>query len=143
MSFYSDQAKQLLQIKATIQARLTNEGKTLAPDAYEDLQAKCEELADQADAMIADDVQASLAKLQLDQGKISASTASLLDAVKKIQRLDQILAIVAASVTLATAIASANPMAIGQALVGAEKAVATAVTKPDGLAIAANSESGE
>lgn len=143
MSFYSDQAKQFLQIKAAIQTRLTGEGNTLDQQTYDDLAAQCDALGNQADAMIADDVQASLVQLNLDQSKIAASTAALLDAVKKIQRFDQILAIAAAGVTLATAIASANPMAIGQALVGAEKAVAAAAAKPSGLAIAANSESGE
>jgi hypothetical protein len=142
MSFYSDQADQFLQMKAAIQTRLTNEGKSLDQQTYANLGAKRDELADQADAMIADDVLATLAKLKLDQPRIANCTASLNKAVKNIKRLDQVLAIAAAGVTLAAAIASADPIAIGQALVGAEKAVATAVAKPavrgDGIAMAAS-----
>jgi hypothetical protein len=151
MSFFSDQAAQFQKMAAAIQTRLTNEGSTLDATSYESLEAKRDTLLDQADAMIAADVQASLSQLKLDQPRLAACTTNLLDSVKTVKRLDQVLAIVAAGVTLATAIASANPMAIAGALEGAEKAVASAIAKPkvtempgdssDGLAIAASDDS--
>jgi hypothetical protein len=150
MSFFSDQAAQFQKMAAAIQTRLTNEGSTLDSTSYEGLEAKRDALLDQSDAMIAADVQASLAQLKLDQPRLAACTANLVNAVKTVKRLDQVLAIVAASVTLATAIACADPMAIAGAVEGAEKAVANAVAKPkiaempgdssDGLAIAASDD---
>jgi hypothetical protein len=153
MSFYSDQANQFLQLKAAIQTRLTNEGNTLDQRTYSSLAAKRDALGIQADLMITADIQATLAQLKLDQPRMAACTTNLNNAVKAIKKFDQTLAIVSAALTLATAISSANLGAIGEAVVGAEQAVAAALPKSavpataaglgQGLAIAAESDNTE
>ena len=114
MSFYSDQATQFQQMAASIQTRLTNEGSNLDATTYASLEDQRDALLDNVNAMVTADIQATLAQLKLDQPRLAQCTASLNAAVKTLQKFDQIAAVVAAAVTLATAIASADPGAICQ-----------------------------
>jgi hypothetical protein len=147
MSFYSDQAAQFEQTAQTIQDRLSNEGATLDDATYGSLEAQRDALLDKANTMILADVQAQLAQLKIDQTRLAKCTKDLNDAVKNVKRLDQVLAIVSAAVTLATALASADPGKILDAIGSGEKAVAAAFAKPaangvaGGLSIAASGDS--
>jgi hypothetical protein len=154
MSFYSDQAAQFLQMAQDIQTRLTNEGAAMDGITYTSLEEQRDTLQDKADAMITADIQATLAQLKVDQPRLAACTASLVDAVKTVKKFDQIVAIVSSAVVLATAIASANLGGIASAVVGAEQAVAAALPKAqviampaaesgNGLAIAASGDSSD
>jgi hypothetical protein len=129
MSFFSDQAKQFQQMAANIETRLTNAGSTLDDATYADLEKQRDALLDKVDAMITADIQATLDQLKVDQPRLAQCTASLNNAVNTLKKFDQIVAIVAAAVTLATAIVSASPGAIASAVVGAEKAVTAALPK--------------
>lgn len=146
MSFYSDQAAQFEQTAQTIEDRLSNEGATMDDATYSGLEAQKDTLLDKANTMILADVQAQLAQLKIDQTQLAKCTKDLNDAVKNVKRFDQVLAIVSAAVTLATALASADPGKIFSAVEGAEKAVAAAVAKPaangaaGGLSIAASGD---
>jgi hypothetical protein len=135
MSFYSDQATQFQQMAASIQTRLTNEGSTMDATTYSSLEDQRDALLDNVNTMVIADIQATLAQLKLDQPRLAQCTASLNDAVKTLKKFDQIAAVMGAAATLATAIASANPGAIASAVEGAEKAVASAVAKPQVVAM--------
>jgi hypothetical protein len=150
MSFYSDQAAQFEQMASDIETRLTDEGSTLDDATYTSLEWQEETLQDNADTMIADDIQTTLAQLKVDEPRLAKCTASLVDAVKTVKTFDQVAALVSAAVTLAMAIASADPGAIANAVEGAEKAVVSALAKPKtavatgtgtGLPIAASGDS--
>jgi hypothetical protein len=123
MSFYYDQAQQFLEAAEALQTRLTNEGSTLDNAAYTSLGKQRDALLDQANAMIAADLKGTLAQLKLDQPRLAKCTASLNAAVKTLKRFDRVAAIVTAAVSLATAIACADPAAIVAAIAGAEKAI--------------------
>jgi hypothetical protein len=127
MSFYSDQAGKFLQMASDIESRLEKEGNTLDDATYDQLDEQRESLQDQADAMIAADVQAALEKLAIDRVELAQCTDDLENAVKTIARLDQILSVVAAATELAVAIASANPGDIVSALKDAEAVVPKSV----------------
>jgi len=147
MSFYSDQATQFEQTAQTIQDRLSNEGSTLDDATYSSLEAQRDALLDKVNTLALADIQAQLAQLKIDQTELAKCTKDLNDAVKNVKRLDQVLAIVSAAVTLATALASADPGKILDAIGSVEKAVAGAVAKPaangvaGGLSIAASGDS--
>jgi hypothetical protein len=130
MSFYSDQAAEFQQMAQGIQTRLTNEGRTMDDAAYSLLEKQRDMLLDQTNAMIDADIKGTLAQLKADEPRIKACTASLVQAVKNVKTFDQFAAIVGAGVELAVAIVSANPGSIAAAVLGAEKAVADAISKP-------------
>jgi hypothetical protein len=149
MSFYSDRAANFSQMAKDIETRLANEGATMDPATYKKLGAQEEDLNDQANAMIVADIKGTLAGLNVDQPRLAKCTDTLNAAVKTLKRFDQVAAVVAAAITLATACASGDPGAIASAVVGAEKAVAAATAKTPvvampapaaGLAIAASDD---
>jgi hypothetical protein len=151
MSFYSDQAAKFSQMASDIETRLVKKGATMDAATYKTLSAQEEDLDDQANEMIAADIKGTLAGLNVDQPRLAKCTDTLNAAVKTLKRFDQVAAVVAAAITLATACASGDPGAIATAVVGAEKAVAAAtaktpmVAKPApapaaGLAIAASDD---
>jgi hypothetical protein len=137
MSFYSDQAQHFLNMAQDIQDRLDNE--SLDTATYDSLEKQRDGLQDQANAMITTDVQAALAQLKIDKVRLAKGTADLEAAEKKAQKIEHLMAIVSAGLTLATAIASANPESILSALQGAEKAVADQPSG-NGLAMAASGD---
>ena len=130
MSFYSDQAKQFQQTAASLQDRLSNDGKTLDQAAYDSLQDQRDALIEQSEAMTTADLKGTLAQLKVDEPRLAQCSQSLTDAVKAVKRFDQVAALVAAAITLATAVAKADPGAVFSALVGAEQAVSAVVPKP-------------
>jgi len=130
MSFFSDQANQFQQMAQAIQTRLTNDGAQMSDTEFGLFEKQRDQLLDKATAMVDADIQATLDQLNLDKAKLAACTADLLQAVKNARTVEKLAAIVGASVTMATAIASANPTSIITASFGAEKAIADALSKP-------------
>lgn len=133
MSFFSDQAAQFQQLADNIQTRITNAGSTTDDDTRSTLEDQRDGLLKQVNTMVLADIQATLAQLHLDRPRLSNCTVSLNKAVQTLKTINQIVAIGAAGLTLATAIASANPGAIFSALGDAEKALADALAKPSVL----------
>ncbi len=129
MSFYSDQAAQFGKMAEEIQTWLSQGGSTLDDVSYAYLEKQRDILLDQTNAMVLDDIQAALEQLKLDQPRLEQCTKTLNDAVKTLKNFDQIAAIVASAVALSTAIISVNPVAIASAVLDAEKAVTSAMTK--------------
>jgi hypothetical protein len=127
VSYFNDQAQKFLQMASDLEERLSNEGSTLNAGTYASLDQQREDLQDRADDMVAADMKGTLAGLKVNEARVSQCTTDLQNAVKTVQRFDKIAAIVAASLTLAKAIVSADPGQIFDALEGAEKAVADVV----------------
>jgi hypothetical protein len=127
MSFYSDQAAQFQKLAANIETRKKGAGSAMDDGTRTRLSHQQDVLQDQADAMIADDVQATLAGLALDQTRIAACTASLNRAMQTVKTFNSMVAIGEAGLTLVTACVSGNPESIFTALAGAEKAVSDAL----------------
>jgi hypothetical protein len=127
MSFYSDQAAQFQQLASNIQVRIDKAGSTMDEGTRTALGKQQDGLLDQADAMIAADVLATLEGLNLDQPRLAACTASLNGAVRIVKIFNSIVAIGEAGLTLVTACVSGNPVSIITAMAGAEKAVADAL----------------
>jgi hypothetical protein len=127
MSFYSDQAAQFQQLASNIQTRIDKAGATMDQGTRTTLGTQQDALLDQADAMIAADVQVALEGLNLDQPRLAACTASLNGAAQVVKRFNSIVAIGEAGLTLVTACVSGNPASIVSAIAGAEKAVSDAL----------------
>jgi hypothetical protein len=130
MSFYSDQAAQFQKMAQNIQNRIDTANPKMDKTTRSTLEDQQDDLVNQAEAMIAADIKGTLAGLNADQPRLAECTKNLNNAVQTVKRFDQIVAIGAAGLSLATAIASADPMAILSAAAGAEKAVADALAKP-------------
>jgi hypothetical protein len=127
MSFYSDQAAQFQQLASNIQTRIEKAGSTMDEGTRTKLGKQQDGLLDEADAMIAADVQATLEGLKLDQPRLAACTANLNGAVQTVKKFNSIVAIGEAGLTLVTACVSGNPVSIITAMTGAEKTVADAL----------------
>jgi len=127
MSFYSDQAAQFQQLASNIQTRIDDAGSAMDQGTRTTLGNQEDALVDQADAMIAADVQATLDGLSLDRPRLNACTASLNAAVKTVKTFNSIVAIGEAGLTLVTACVSGNPDSIVTAIEGAETAVKDAL----------------
>ncbi len=129
MSFFSDQAAQFQQLADNIQSQIDNANPPLDAATRSTLEDRQSDLEAQQSDMVAADIKGTLGKLSIDQTRLATCTLNLNKAVQTVKDINQVVAIVTAGVTLATAIVSANPGAIVTALAGAEKAVSDALGK--------------
>ncbi len=133
MPFYSDQAKQFLQLAQNTQTRIDKAGTSMNDNTRSALEDKRDGLIEQANQMLLDDIQATLSGLSLDQPRLAACTQNLNNAVKVVQDFNRIVAIAQAGLDLVTACVSGNPLAIVTAIACAEKAIAAA--QPSNVAV--------
>lgn len=146
MPYYSDLAKEYQGMATDIQNRLDAQTPPMSLTQYTALEKQRDGLLDQGTDMLAADLQQTLNNLQIDTAKLKDTTDQLKAAIKTTQKVDKLIAVATAALTLATGIVTANPGTIASGIGGAVKALATKDTLPGaadngGLSFAASANS--
>jgi len=146
VSYYSDLAVKYEGMAADIQDRLEAQTPPMTQTQYAALEKQRDGLEDVSADDITADLQQTLNNLKVDTAKLQDTTDQLKAAIRTTQKIDKLIAVASAALTLATGIMTANPGTIASGLAGAAKALAAkdspiATAADAGLSIAASEDS--